>query len=325
MYFFYTTYIIKYNNMKRPLFILFVLFGLLFSPSIFAVEKIDINTASLSQLDELTGIGPTYAQAIIDARPFSSVDDLDRVKGIGPTTLQKIKDQGLACVNCATSTETVSDQANTQDKNPEKQTYTSGVYINEILPNPAGSDTTDEWVELYNSNNTAVDLSSWQIQDISGTITTYTILKDTISANGFLFLKRPETKIMLNNDTDGISLLTPDKKIIDSVNYTKAPLGQSYNKTTSSWGWSTTLTPGTTNIITGTTTKTKSPSTSSGSGDLSKPKNSVNNNGVEAGLADISQNNNPWLLFFTALIMAIILAVIALIIKLKIFKNHVRT
>lgn len=290
------------------------------------VSKIDINTATLSQLDELTGIGPKYAQAIIDARPFSSVEDLDRVKGIGPTTLQKIKDQGLACVNCATSIETLLNQVNTQNENPEKQTYTSGVYINEILPNPAGSDTTDEWVELYNSNNTAVDLSGWQIKDISGTITTYTILKDTISANGFLFLKRPETKIMLNNDTDGINLLTPDKKIIDSVNYTKAPLDQSYNKTTSSWGWSTTLTPGTTNIITGTQSKT-----------LSKAKNSVNNNGVEVGLpaqvglADISlpaqvgQNKNPWLLFFTALIMAIILAVIALIIKLKIFKNHVRT
>lgn len=64
---------------------------------------IDINTASIQQLDQLTGIGPKYAQGIIDARPFSSVDDLDRVKGIGPKTVEKIKSQGLACVNCTTA------------------------------------------------------------------------------------------------------------------------------------------------------------------------------------------------------------------------------
>lgn len=94
--FIYTLFIIKYNNMKRTLLILFILLCPVF---VFAVSTVDINTASLQQLDTLTGIGPVKAQAIIDARPFSSVDDLSRVKGIGPKTLQKIKDQGLAYVS----------------------------------------------------------------------------------------------------------------------------------------------------------------------------------------------------------------------------------
>jgi competence ComEA-like helix-hairpin-helix protein len=79
--------------MKKFLFVFLIL---LFICPVFvlATDKIDINSATASQLDELTGIGPKYAQGIIDARPFSSVDDLVKVKGIGPKTLQKIKDQG---------------------------------------------------------------------------------------------------------------------------------------------------------------------------------------------------------------------------------------
>ena len=61
--------------------------------------QIDVNSAGLEKLDELSGIGPVKAQAIIDTRPFDSVDDLINVYGIGPVTLQKIKDQDLACVD----------------------------------------------------------------------------------------------------------------------------------------------------------------------------------------------------------------------------------
>lgn len=60
--------------------------------------QININSASLSKLDELDGIGKVKAQAIIDGRDFASVDDLINVHGIGEVTLDKIKNQGLACV-----------------------------------------------------------------------------------------------------------------------------------------------------------------------------------------------------------------------------------
>ena len=61
--------------------------------------QININSASLEELDNLTGIGPVIAQNIINARPFSSVDDLLNVSRIGNKTLEKIKQQGLACVS----------------------------------------------------------------------------------------------------------------------------------------------------------------------------------------------------------------------------------
>jgi competence protein ComEA len=45
--------------------------------------KLDVNAASLAELQNVPGIGPVVAQRIIEARPFKSADDLKRVKGIG--------------------------------------------------------------------------------------------------------------------------------------------------------------------------------------------------------------------------------------------------
>lgn len=72
--------------------------GLLIVSINFILACININTASISELDEIKWVGPTTAQYIIDARPFDSIDDLIRVSGIGEVKLQDIKDQGLACV-----------------------------------------------------------------------------------------------------------------------------------------------------------------------------------------------------------------------------------
>ena len=60
--------------------------------------QININSANLEDLDNLDGIGPVKAQAIIDTRPFESINNLIYVYGIGEITLDKIIEQGLACV-----------------------------------------------------------------------------------------------------------------------------------------------------------------------------------------------------------------------------------
>lgn len=57
---------------------------------------IDINDATTSELEELPGVGPATAQAIVDHReangPFQHVDELLEVRGIGPAKLEQLRD-----------------------------------------------------------------------------------------------------------------------------------------------------------------------------------------------------------------------------------------
>jgi competence protein ComEA len=60
-----------------------------------AAALVDINQATVADLDRLPGVGPSTAQAIVDHRtrngPFASVDDLLAVRGIGPAKLAELR------------------------------------------------------------------------------------------------------------------------------------------------------------------------------------------------------------------------------------------
>lgn len=129
----------------------------------------------------------------------------------------------------------------------EPVTYLS-IFINEIYPNPnpEQSESTDEFIELYNPNNVLVDLNGWLIKDSSGK--TYIIKNRSIEPMGYLSFYSGETGISLNNTGDVVELYSPNSDLKDqSQDYGDAKEGLSWGLVNGAWAWNNTTTPSTAN------------------------------------------------------------------------------
>ncbi|MFX0091700.1 MAG: lamin tail domain-containing protein [Candidatus Hodarchaeota archaeon] len=86
-----------------------------------------------------------------------------------------------------TDTDTVADWENSGTiGDPGSGSY-SHVLITEVLYDTPGTDSAEEWVELYNPTTSSVNLAGWTISD---NVDTYTISSGTISAGGYFVLAR---------------------------------------------------------------------------------------------------------------------------------------
>lgn len=143
--------------------------------------------------------------------------------------------------------------------------YSTAIIINEVMPNPEGSDTAGEFIELHNTGPSTVDLSSWQLDDGEGGSKPYTIPSGTnIGAGTYLVFKYEHTKLTLNNDSDAVRLMHPSGAITSSMSYGDSPAeGISVSRASDgSFQQSTSPTPGAKNVITAPIEPTSTPSAS---------------------------------------------------------------
>jgi len=125
----------------------------------------------------------------------------------------------------------------------------SSLLINEIMPNPEGSDD-GEWIELYNSGSETINLNGVKIKDSSTRV--FVLDNDTnLEGNSYLVLDKSLTGISLNNSGgDSVILLDHNDSVIDSLSYTNAFEGYSYARGDSTFFWTKTPSKGGVNIIT---------------------------------------------------------------------------
>lgn len=123
------------------------------------------------------------------------------------------------------------------------------IIINELLPNPKGSDTENEFIELKNIGTEQVNLQDWIIADASNR---YKIKEGMVKPGGFIVYKRSTTNIALNNSgEETVKLSNPAGELIDSVKYS-GPAGEDESYAKKSDGiylWTIKLTPGAENIF----------------------------------------------------------------------------
>lgn len=64
------------------------------------VRPVDVNAATLTELQSLPYVSEKVATEIVRRRPYARPEDLLRVRGIGPKTLERIRPH-IACGNAA--------------------------------------------------------------------------------------------------------------------------------------------------------------------------------------------------------------------------------
>ncbi|MFP4514829.1 MAG: lamin tail domain-containing protein [Parcubacteria group bacterium] len=123
----------------------------------------------------------------------------------------------------------VSNTDSNEDKElkAEKQSQAKawqGIIIQEIFPNPCDKDKDKEWIRLYNSSNTEINLNGWFLIDTYGLGKGYLFSEDLwLEDDDYLILPRTKTNITLNNFQETLYLYTKDDKVADSVSYKNAP------------------------------------------------------------------------------------------------------
>lgn len=129
--------------------------------------------------------------------------------------------------------------------------FPKGIIISEFLPNPKGRDVQNEWVELYNRNDFAIDLGGFilEINDNKFTFAPATF----IYPESFLVIPLGETNLILRNSKGNIFLKAPNDEEIDAVIYEKPPK-ENYsaareNENSNVFYWTSKPTPGFANLI----------------------------------------------------------------------------
>lgn len=133
----------------------------------------------------------------------------------------------------------------------EIPSYSKDVVISEIFANAIGEDGEKEWIELTNLSDDRVLLTGWLLDDGPGESAPYRFPDDTwIPGKSYLVLTDSISHLILNNSQDAVRLSSPDDVIVSQASYQSAPENQAWAKSGNVWGWTTTPTPGKTNLLT---------------------------------------------------------------------------
>jgi hypothetical protein len=118
--------------------------------------------------------------------------------------------------------------------------------LSELLPNPAAplTDEQDEFIELYNPQDTEVGLEGYILEAGSAWGSTYHFSSsDRIAPHGYLVVYAGDSPIALSNSGSQVRIVDPIGAVLDVAVYAKAEAGYAWAKDGAGiWKWTTTPT-----------------------------------------------------------------------------------
>lgn len=125
------------------------------------------------------------------------------------------------------------------------------IQLSELLPNPEGADTGNEFIELYNPNiDTSIDLTSYAIKVGQSLEKTYSFPVGTILApQEYRAFTNSEMPFTLLNSTSSVQLYVNDAPIGEFVTYADPESGAAWAFIDDTWQYTTSPTPNGVNIL----------------------------------------------------------------------------
>lgn len=102
------------------------------------------------------------------------------------------------------------------------------VVINELLPNPTGEDSGNEWVELYNTGDSEISVTNYKLKDLANH--EQLIVSGSIASHGFMLIN-VVSPLSLNNEDEAISLFSDSSsEPISTFPYSTSTEGKSLGR-----------------------------------------------------------------------------------------------
>lgn len=153
------------------------------------------------------------------------------------------------CDPCGTDDEGTEDPAPEEDGQVPADYSSADLRFSELFPNPVGTDSENEFIELVNEGVAAVSLAGWELRDDKGRSFVFDDM--TITSGAKLAAPYSETKIPLPNGGGKLTLHDPNGVERNAIEYgTPVPEGSTYASFGADWSWTTTPTPDADNVLT---------------------------------------------------------------------------
>lgn len=120
--------------------------------------------------------------------------------------------------------------------------------LTELLPDPNGADSGQEFVEIYNPNSFSVDLDQYVLALTGGSRSFVVKGEREIAAHEYMVLSDSELGFLMPNASGGIVLMLPDGSVVDRAEYGSTKAGMSWALLDGIWYLSATPSPGAANI-----------------------------------------------------------------------------